>query len=118
METRFRWAVVLAMILVALAASFVAYNAGVSHGLATVAPGAAPAAGAEAPYVWHRPWGFWFFGPFVCVLFWFLVLRLVFWGAFHGRRWCYPGRYDAGSWFEDWHRRAHERMSGQPPTQT
>ena len=51
------------------------------------------------------------------VLFWFLAFRVFFWGGFHRRRWYYPGPYDAPPSFEEWHRRAHERMTGESPAQ-
>jgi hypothetical protein len=135
----FRWAVFAAFVLVAVAVGFTSYNAGVSHGLAVSAaatavqqqPGSAaapPPPALYAPYGpyygWYgpgyRPWGFGFFGPVLFLLFWFFIFRLIFWGGFHRRRWYYGGgRYDAPPAFEEWHRRAHDRMSGQPtPTQT
>jgi hypothetical protein len=46
------------------------------------------------------------------VFFWIFLFRLVFWGAFGRRRW----RRDPDYWldrFDDWHRRAHERMRGE-----
>jgi hypothetical protein len=112
---RFRWAGFVAAVLVAVAVGVTSYNVGVSHGLAigAQASGAAVPAvpyGPYGPYGWYRPWGFGFFGPFVFVLFWFLIFRFVFSGGFHRRRW-HRGPYDAPPAFEDWHRRAHDRMN-------
>ena len=47
------------------------------------------------------------------VLFWFVLLRAVFWGGRY-RRWC--GHYPTGvpPAFDEWHRRAHERMTTEP----
>jgi hypothetical protein len=106
--------VVLTMLLVvATIVGFVAYNAGVSHGLAmgaaTVAVEqgrqAAPAAPAVVPpaypygyygYGWHpwHPWGFGFFGflgPLFFLFFWIFFLRLLFW-----RRWGWGGGWGRG----------------------
>jgi hypothetical protein len=133
------------MVLVGTAIGFAAYNAGVSHGLALGAhavalePGAPAAPGAPAvvppPYAygygyghygWH-PWGFGFgfLGPLFFILFWFFILRMLFWrgmfwgggGPWHRHRYGYGrGCYDDRSrGFDEWHRRAHERMGGEPP---
>jgi len=117
MDRRFRWAVVHAALLGAAAIGVVSYNAGMSHGLAMSAAAAAgTASGAPAyppPYAfygWYRPWGFGFFGPFLFILFWFFIARLLFWGGFHRRRWYYGRPYDGPGAFDEWHRRAHERM--------
>jgi hypothetical protein len=116
MDHRSRWAAVSAAVLFAAIVGVVSYNAGVSHGLAVAAPAAGAGPGTAVPYGWYRPWGFGFF-PFGFVLFWFLLFRLVFWGGFHRRRWYYRGLHDAPPSFEEWHRRAHERMNGVPPAQ-
>ena len=112
---------VLIGLLAALAAvviGVVAYNAGVSHGLAQQI--AVSATGAYPyPYGWPRPWGFGF-GFFFPLLLGFLLLRLVFWGGYGHRRW-HRGRgyYGAGPCdvppgFDEWHRRAHERGPQDP----
>ena len=133
MDRRFRWAAVFAAVLFAVAIGGVAYNVGVSRGVAigavtsnasaqSVAPAVpavpmAPYAYGPYPYGWYRPWGFGF-GPFVFLLFWFLVFRFLFWGGLHRRRWHYRGAYDLPPSFEEWHRRAHERLNGQTPAPT
>jgi hypothetical protein len=127
MDRRFRWAAMLTLLLVAVVVGVVSYNAGVSHGLAVSAVansasgGQVPPVpyGPYGPYGWYRPWGFGFgFGPLLFVLFWFLIFRLIFWGGYHRRRWHYRGPYDTPPAFEEWHRRAHERMNTQTPSPT
>jgi hypothetical protein len=113
MDRRMGWAAVAFAVLGALAVGAVAYNAGVAHGLA-MSPELAPArGGVVVPYGWYRPWGFGF-GPFLLVLFWFLALRALFGRGFHRRRWYGTDERSAPPAFEDWHRRAHERMNNQP----
>jgi hypothetical protein len=98
-----------------------AYNAGVSHGLASRSARAAPGP-TRYPY-WPRPWGFGF-GFFFPLLFAFLALRLVFGGAFGHRRWhggrgvLRRGSYDVPPAFDEWHRRAHQRGSEDHPPAT
>jgi hypothetical protein len=59
-------------------------------------------------YGWgFRPWGFGVLTPFLFLLFWFFVFRLLFWGGFGWRRWN-GGGPDARARFDEWHRRAHE----------
>ena len=111
MDGRFRWAAMLTTILGAVIVGVVSYNAGVSHGLA-ISPALANAP--VGPYVGYRPWGFGFgFGPFFLVLFWFLAFRMFFWGGFHRRRWHFGDDPGGPRTFEEWHRRAHERMDSQ-----
>src|SRR5438874_2261205 len=118
MDQRFRW-FGLALVLMSIAGGVLAYHAGVSHGLAMSAPaaGAVPGAGGVPTVVnyYGRSWG-WGFFPFG-ILLWIFVLRLLFWGG--RRRWYYHhgpwgGPYDGPGSFEDWHRRAHEKMNNQP----
>ena len=126
MESQFgtrRWAAVVFALLAAVAIGAIAYQAGVAHGIALQPPPAVAAPGAPAvpavpPYYAYRyygPWRFGFFGPLFGILFFFFFLRFLFWGLFGwgwgGRRWRYydyPG--DGPSRFDEWHRRAHERM--------
>jgi hypothetical protein len=113
MDQRFRWAAAAAAVLFTVIVGVVSYNAGVSHGLAVSAPAAGAAPGTVVPLYWH-PWGFGFF-PFAFVLFWLLLFRVGFWGGFYRRRWYYGGPHDVPPSFEEWHRRAHERMNDAPP---
>src|SRR5262245_611335 len=117
MDRRFKVAAILAALLIAVAIGVVAYNAGFSHGLAIAATAGGAPAGPLPPYGFYRPWRFGFLGPFLFVLFAFFLLRVLFWGGFHSRGWMYPGFYDAPPPFDEWHRRAHERMNSQPPPQ-
>ena len=123
-----RWAVVVFALLAAVAIGTVAYQAGVSHGLALQPPVAAapPAAGAApvapppypySPYGFYGPWRFGFFGPLLFLFFWIFLLRGIFFCGGWGwrRRW----HYDRDQWpdrFEEWHRRAHERMRPDAPS--
>ncbi len=124
MSTRFNWPLAIGGVLLAGAIGIVAYNAGVSHGLAMAPAAAAAGPGAAAPalppgaapyyhYRWHRPWGFFPFGPLFSILLFILIARALFWRGY-GPRWRH-GYYGMPPSFEDWHRREHERMSGQPP---
>jgi hypothetical protein len=109
-QGRSSWMLAAGTVVLALAAGAVAYNMGVSHGLAqgSVAQGGAP------PYGWgYRPFGFGF--PLFFLLFWVLLFRGLFWGAPWRRRWYYGGPPDMPGTFDDWHRRAHERMKEPPP---
>jgi hypothetical protein len=110
---RYRLARVLIGTLLALLVGVVAYNLGFSQGLAQHV--AAPPPGAYYP--WH-PWGFGFFPIFFFILFWFFALRLLFWGVAgrgwrYGRGWGHGYGYGPGGgpppFFDEWHRRAHER---------
>jgi hypothetical protein len=112
MERRMRWAAGFFVVLFAVAIGAAAYNAGVSQGLAS-----AGAAGARmSPYFGYRPWGFGIFGPLVFVFFWFLLARLVFRGGCG--RWYEDGPRAGRMSFEDWHRRAHERMNDESRPRT
>jgi len=113
MERRSRWPIVVTAVIAAALIGWGAFQLGVSHGLAIGGSLAAVPPGAVVPYGWHRPrFGFGFFlFPFLFFGFWFLVLRAIFWG----RPWrrCYGGDGYA-SRLDEWHRRAHERMSAPP----
>jgi hypothetical protein len=111
---RSRWAVVLAVAIVATLVGVFAYNAGVAHGVAQSAQ-ASGGASAFPPYGFYRPWGFGFFFPFLFFGLWFLALRGLFWGGGWRRHRCYGGGYsDLPPAFDEWHRRAHERMTTTP----
>ena len=100
-----------------------AYNMGAAHGFAEAARSVAvPPEGTPHVYVWPGPWhgGFFPIFPFFGLLILFVLLRGLLWrGAWHGGRGrgaCGPGRYDGvPPAFDEWHRRAHERMGGTPP---
>jgi hypothetical protein len=136
MESEFqfrKWAVVVLGVAAAAILVTIVYQAGVSHGIALqppaavapAAPGAAQAAPPPGypyyPYRYYGPWRFGFFGPLLAVFFFVFVLRSLFWGlcgwGWRGRRWRYDDYPDYGaSRFDEWHRRAHDRMRGdQPP---
>ena len=126
MDRGFRWGAVVAAALLAVVVGVTSYNAGVSHGLA-VAPAAAALAQGQTPaptvpmlpyyygYGWYRPWGGFFpFGLFG-LLFFFLLFRFALgWGWGWRRRWYYGGHQGVPLAFDEWHRRAHERMNAEP----
>ena len=104
-------AVVLALV-AAVAIGALAYQAGFSHGLAVQAP-------AGAAFRYDGPWRFGFVGPLVSLFVFFFILRaLMFalfgWGWGWRRRWWRDGAYfdpHHGPYeFDEWHRRAQERM--------
>jgi hypothetical protein len=116
MSNNYRWIAVVGALLLAAMVGFAAYQAGVEHGIEQSSRIVAPPSGVNASpypypypypyYGWHRPWGFGFFPIFpLFFLFWFLVVRGLFWRrAGYGGGGCGPrGR------FEEWHRQAHER---------
>ena len=136
-----RWAVVALAVVAAIAIGTIAFQAGGSQGIALqppaaaapAAPGGAQAVPVQPPYPYsygyYRPWRFGpfgFIGPLLSVLFFVFVFRFIFWGLFgwgwRRRRWYYDRYYDpdAPSHFDEWHRRAHERMrdghATAPPT--
>jgi hypothetical protein len=104
----YRW-LALAAALGCVAIGVVAYDAGLTRGAAE----AAAASGTLPPYAfgwgWYRPWGFGFGFPLFFFLFWLVLARAAFWGGPWRRRWYYHGG-DVPPAFDDWHRRAHERM--------
>jgi len=114
-----RWAIAFAVLLLVLGAGALAYNLGVHQGLAEsgklaspqmIAP---PTGSVAVPYAvpyygWHRHWGFGFGGVLLFFIFWSIVARMLFWrGGWYGR---YRGGYcGPDAYFDDWHRRAHQR---------
>jgi hypothetical protein len=109
------WAAVVIALVGAAIAAFFAYNAGLANGAAAAqlpagTPGALPP---YAWYGWHRPWGFGLFGPFLFIAVWFVLLRGLFWGGRWRRCGYYGGGYSgAAAAFDEWHRRAHEKIPG------
>ena len=122
-NSRVRGVAIVAVLLLSAIAAVVAYNVGVSHGVAqqVVAQAAQGSQGAQPlapygypyPYGWYRPWGFGFFPILFFALLWFGLMRGLVWGG----RW----RACAGGWrgvppaFDEWHRQAHERLKEHPP---
>jgi len=121
MSNTYRWIAIVGALLLAVVVGFAAWQAGVAHGIEQsgkiVVPSSVGAGAAGGPYPypypyygWHRPWGFGFlFVPFF-FLFWFLVIRGLFWrrAGYGGYGGCGPrGR------FEEWHRQAHARDAGE-----
>jgi hypothetical protein len=109
-----RWLAFVVALFAAVGTGIVTYNLGLSHGAAQ----AAAAAGTLPPYPyawgWHYGWGFGGFPIFFLLFFWLIVARIFFWGGPWRRRWY--GYSDVPPSFEAWHRRAHERMTQEPPT--
>ena len=118
-----RWLALLGALLFAAAVGFWGFQAGTAHGIEqsgkivvapppATAPGAYPYPYPYPYYGWHRPWGGgFFFGPFLFIAFWLILIRGLFW-----RRRIWYGGYRPGcgpygpqSRFEEWHRQAHER---------
>ncbi|HEV8661414.1 MAG TPA: hypothetical protein VGS96_22655 [Thermoanaerobaculia bacterium] len=101
-QTRFR-AIMLSVLAVAVAVGIAvtAYNFGVQH--AALEGGKVLSAPPGTQYVYVRPWGFGFgFFPLLLILFWFLVVRQLFW----------RGGYRGG-----WHHCQHVHDAPQPPEQ-
>jgi len=82
----------IAALVLAAMVGFMAYNAGVQHGImqsgkVIAAPGAPPGAYPYPYYGWH-PWGFgFFFAPLFFFFVFFAFMRMLFWrGHYHHRR--------------------------------
>lgn len=88
--------------LVVTAVAGIAYNLGLSQGLAEV--------GAESSaYRWHGHWGFGPFPGLFFLIFLMMAIRGLWWRPWG--HWSYYGpRPDPRDRFEEWHRQAHERM--------
>jgi len=118
-------AIVLLLLVLAGAAAIgvLAYNAGVQHGFVEASRTAAvPPEGTPRVYVWPGPWGPGYFPVFPFVFGFLLVavvLRGLLWGGPGRGAWrrggCGPRHDGVPPAFDDWHRRAHERMAGAPP---
>jgi hypothetical protein len=89
--------------------AWAAYMAGVSQGAHQAALAAGDAGSYYYGWGWHRPWGFGFGFPFFFLFVWLVIARGIFWGGPWRRRWHYYHDDVPPSW-EDWHRRAHDRM--------
>jgi len=117
--------VVLLLVLAGAAAIGVAsYNAGVQHGFVEASRTAAlPPEGTPRVYVWAGPWhpGYFPVFPFFFgfLLFVFVLRGLLWRGSWRGGPWqrgdCGPRHDGVPPAFDEWHRRAHERMAGPPP---
>jgi hypothetical protein len=112
---RYGWAVALVVVLLSAVVGIVAYNVGLSHG---IAESALASGDGVPPYAWgwHRPWGFGFGFPLLFLFFWIFVMKALFWGW--GGPWrhrYYAGWHGGPPSFDEWHRRAHERMKENPP---
>jgi hypothetical protein len=79
-----------------------AYNLGVAQGIAESGRAVAASGSGVPIVVWPPPWGFGFFPffPLFFILFWFVMLRGLFWRGPWRRRGIPPE-------LEEWHRRAH-----------
>ena len=111
------WAIALGMVLLGVATGIVAYNIGLSHGLAQGAMAQAPSGVPPfAYYGWYRPWGFGFGFPFflLFVFLWFGLLRGLWWGGPRWRHRYYIDGRGVPPAFDEWHRRAHEQMKEGP----
>ena len=114
---RFRGAAVAGILLLTAIAAIVGYNVGFSHGLAqqlAAQGGQFPAY--PYPYGLYRPWGFGFGFPILFfILFWFVVARAFFWRRRWRHAYGYPGWQSVPPAFDEWHRRAHERLKEEKP---
>ena len=109
-----QWLIGLLVLALLVAAGAYVYNLGFAQGVAESGRFVqAPGAGVPVVAFWPRPWGFGFFPffPLLFILFWFLVLRGLFWrGGWAGR--C--GSRSIPRRFDEWHRRAHAAEQGGP----
>ena len=122
MPHRFGLGIGIVLVLVAVAAGGVGYNVGMSHALVMASPAAGQPGSVPMvmPYMWYHPWGFGF-GPLLWLVLILFLFRGLFWGGMYRCRWHRMDGDGLPPQFEDWHRRAHERMGGahtQTPTQT
>jgi hypothetical protein len=87
MHRRFSWVMALVAIALLAIVGGYGYQLGVARGIAESARFAAPAAGVPVVGWWPHPWGFGFgffpfffpFFPLLFILFWFVVIRGLFW---------------------------------------
>ena len=111
--SRSYWAFGLLALALTITAAVVAYNAGLSQGLAEVATGPGNATPPPYPYGWHRPFVVWPLFPLLFIFFWAFVARAFWWGWGWGPRryWSHGYGPDDRERFDEWHRRAHDQMN-------
>lgn len=111
LPSRYGWAIGLLALALTITTAVVAYNVGLSHGLARVAAG--PGNATPPPYAdeWHRWGGIWPVFPLLFFFFWAFVARGFWWGW--GQPWYWHRGYgpNARERFDEWHRRAHDQMN-------
>ena len=105
------WGLGLLALALAITAAVVAYNAGLSQGLAQVAAGTGNVTPPLYAYGWFRPWGFWPVFPLMFIFFWAVVARAFWWGWGPRRYWHHGYGPDDRERFDEWHR-AHDQMNG------
>ena len=114
------WGIGLAVLLLLAVTAGIAYNVGLSQGVAqtviTQAPSGQVPVVPPYAYGWYRPWGFGFGFPFflLFIFLWFGLLRGLFWGGGRWRHRYYMDAHGVPLTFDEWHRRAHERMKEAP----
>jgi hypothetical protein len=122
-ESRNRWLLGAAALVLAVTMAAIAYNVGVSQGAqmaASVSANAGATGGAQPgtlppyPYAygWHRPWGFGVVPFLFLIFFWIILFRALAGGGPPWRRWHYYGGPHDRETFDEWHRRAHDQMKG------
>jgi hypothetical protein len=115
MNSTHRWIVLAGALLLAIAVGFWAYQAGMAHGIEQSGKIVAPPSGGPYPYPypyygWHRPWGGGFFFVPLFFIFWFLVVRGLFW-----RRAWYGGGCGPRGRFDEWRRQDQAYDAGEAP---
>ena len=114
------WGMAIVALILAAAVGIASYDAGLSQGIARAGAAAAQGAAVAPPLGyyyggWHHHgvFPFFFLGPIFGFLFVMFVLRMLFGGLHRGY---YRDRWrDRGYDWEEWHRRAHERMKDPSP---
>ena len=109
--SRYGWAIALLALALAITAGVVAYNVGLSHGLAQGAAGPGTTTPPPYAYEWHRPWGIWPVFPLLFFFFWAFVARASG-GAGARAAIGSAATGDERARFDEWHRRAHDQMKG------
>jgi hypothetical protein len=110
-------AVVLVLLLAlgAAAVGIAAFNAGVQRGFVEAGRSAVVPEAATHVYVMAGPWHGGFFPLFPLIIGFVVVAFLLRAFAWRGRGGCGPGRPGGvPPAFDEWHRRAHERMGATP----